>query len=131
MSIVEQNAGGGSCATSIPYNVETTHTANTRCLSARVVNLAGSPSLSGTDPVGASWVDSIVDNGVGNTIVNIKAGVFSAAPTVVCMPTTPGNYICELQTTPTSTSFNVLTRNAGTGTLTDFTFEIIAIGVKP
>jgi hypothetical protein len=113
-----------------PY-VETTHGSNTRCLSARVVNLAGSPALSGTDPVGASWVDSIVDNGVGNTIVNIKAGVFSAAPTVVCMPTTPGNYICELQTTPTSTSFNVLTRNAGTGTLTDFTFEIIAIGVKP
>lgn len=79
-----------------------------------------------------SWISSLVDNGTGDTTINIASGTFSATPNCVCTGVNASiAQVCQMDPTTTfsSTLVRVQTGN-DSGTATDIIFNIICVGPK-
>jgi len=115
---------------SLTKKIESIDIVNTyRVTSARIIN-SGTPTLSGTDPQAAFWIDSLTDNGVGSFGIEVTAGTFSEYPTCVCSTSGVANRLCHLATTPSTSTVPILTYNAATAATADVNIDVICIGRK-
>jgi len=85
-----------------------------RVTSARITYPAGVPTVA--DEAG-SWIDSLTDNGSGNTTINITAGIFKNAPFVIATVESGSNRKVQLQNAPTASAITTFSTDlAGSGT---------------
>jgi len=102
---------------------------------ARIENTAGTPSVISTN---TDWIDSLVDNGVGQIAVNIKAGLINFP--MACTCTNAENYGTCVFNTNTTSQIGFITRNTAaavqdtdfdikcTKQSTDFNAEAVIVG---
>jgi len=93
---------------------------------ARILN-SGTPTV---DQETGDWIDSLVDNGIGDTIINFVTGVFANPPMCVCTSENDSapDRDCHHRQTPTTSSIEIQTTSAGTAT--DLPFQIICEAIK-
>lgn len=77
-----------------------------------------------------NWVSSLVDNGTGDTTININSGIFSLPPVCTCNARLVGFGICTIDTStaPSSTLVRIQTSDGGGPTVQDYAFNIICVG---
>lgn len=92
---------------------------------ARIAN-NGTPTVSSQS---GDWINSLTDNGVGRTTVNIKAGTFSETPSCQCQPFN-GSVIRVCQITAQSSSAVSFTTWNQSGVYTDIAFNLICMGPR-
>lgn len=102
-----------------------------RIVSVFILN-SGTPTV---DRQHGDWVDNVTDNGVGDTTVNIKAGLFRDVAgdfDVHCTCTGQGGGVfCAFSGTQTSSAISsILTRNDVGGNV-DVNFNLICMGLRP
>lgn len=88
----------------------------------------GTPQFGSGDNSCDKWIDSIDDNGAGDTDLNFKTGIFSEQPRCVCTTRSVTNNSCSNVTS--STDVNVRTFNANTGGALNSGFNIICQGAR-
>jgi len=71
-----------------------------RVLSMLFDSTGGTPTITRQD---GTWVDSLSDNGIGDTTLNITAGIFSVAPNCVCVPAIASRF-CSVGSAGTTTT---------------------------
>lgn len=97
--------------------------------SARINGAGGTPTV---NTQSGNWIDSLTDNGTGDTTINFNTGIFSQAPHCVCSAYIAGNGLCTIANgTPISSSLvRVIIRSAATGSASDQDFFIMCNGPR-
>ena len=109
----------------IVNSVATTSAGSVNLVSASISN-SGTPTISSQS---GSWIDSLTDNGVGDTTINIALGVFAQAPVcVVTLVNVAGFGIINGAVT-TSAINNILQRD-DSELVIDADFNIVCVGER-
>lgn len=101
------------------------NTTGLRIVSAQITN-GGVPAVGRQD---GTWIDSVDDDGLGLSTINISGGIFSSAPNCTCTIEAAGGRICAFTNAITSTTVEVTTQN-NSGTNEDRNYNVICIGPK-
>lgn len=117
---------GRNASTSVDYNVLSPAQSGVRLVSAYIL-YDDPPTVSVED---GDWIDSLADNGPGDLQINLKSGVFTAAPNCTCTVDIDSTFDCSFREAIDINNINIVTQDTTNGADSDQDLYIICVGAK-